>query len=166
MRRSLSPDPSLCPAVLTPHSIGSLLMFTFCSLGPDDLKVETGDDATLLCVDPKRSIPSMLRWDRLDLKSHGTVYFHRDGHAVENFQLSSFRGRVELIDPDMKGGNMSVTLRNVTAEDAGTYECWRAKDRARRGKRDEPELINAVELKVEKPGELSSCSTERFYLLT
>ncbi|XP_038587957.1 coxsackievirus and adenovirus receptor homolog [Micropterus salmoides] len=58
-----------------------------------------------------------------------------------NYQHPSYVGRVELRDPDMKDGDASVVLKNVTVNDSGTYEC-------RVGKKNKPELIGIIRLTV------------------
>ncbi|XP_029932334.1 uncharacterized protein LOC115376710 isoform X3 [Myripristis murdjan] len=47
----------------------------------------------------------------------------RDGHIDKTQQHPSFKNRVELRDGNMKNGDLSVILRNVTEDDSGTYEC-------------------------------------------
>ncbi|XP_049923543.1 uncharacterized protein LOC126404382 isoform X2 [Epinephelus moara] len=47
----------------------------------------------------------------------------RDGRLLKEYQHPSYRGRVELNDPEMRNRDVSVVLRNVSNSDAGTYEC-------------------------------------------
>ena len=64
-------------------------------------------------------------WSRPDLnpETDGYVFFFRENRLYEKYQHPSFRGRVQLIDREMKDGNVSVILKNVTINDTGTYEC-------------------------------------------
>ncbi|XP_044039846.1 uncharacterized protein LOC122870114 [Siniperca chuatsi] len=89
-----------------------------------EVKVMPGQDVTLDCEGPRDVPISLLEWSRTDLKSGQYVFFVRDGHTYEDYQLPSFHGRVELRDPEMKDGDASVVLKNVTTNDSGTYVCW------------------------------------------
>ncbi|KAL7375351.1 hypothetical protein ABVT39_015977 [Epinephelus coioides] len=81
-------------------------------------------DATLPCQAPADTPTDLklLKWSRRDVTS-GYVYFHRDGRLLKEYQHPSYRGRVELSDPEMRNRDVSVVLRNVSNSDAGTYEC-------------------------------------------
>ncbi|XP_038586514.1 coxsackievirus and adenovirus receptor homolog isoform X4 [Micropterus salmoides] len=109
-----------------------LLVFSFCfpilslvSASEDqrEIKVNPGQDVSLLCQGLRDASVTLLEWTRPDLKSDGYVFFYRNERPYENYQHESFHGRVELRDPEMKDGDASVVLKNVTFNDTGTYEC-------------------------------------------
>ncbi|XP_049917544.1 uncharacterized protein LOC126400687 [Epinephelus moara] len=83
--------------------------------------VHPGDDATLRCEAGDVSNLAV-EWTRPDLEPQ-YVLFYRDGHFDTAFQHPSFTGRVELVDRELKGRDVSLTLKNVTSNDSGTYEC-------------------------------------------
>ncbi|KAF3698247.1 Coxsackievirus and adenovirus receptor -like protein [Channa argus] len=85
--------------------------------------VQPGEDVLLLCLGPRAADIVFVEWIRPDLESEGSVFFFRDDRTYENYQHPSFHGRVELRDPQMKDGDASVILKNVTIKDIGTYEC-------------------------------------------
>ncbi|XP_067380737.1 uncharacterized protein [Channa argus] len=68
--------------------------------------------------------------------------------ASEDYQHPSFHGRVELKDPQMKDGDFSLILKNVTINDTGRYECRVGKKHTGRRRRDNLQLISTVKLKV------------------
>lgn len=111
-----------------------------------------GEDVTLPCQ-ASSDVVSLLAWRRTEPKTDKYVFHFRDGILNENFQEPSFRGRVELKDPEMKDGDGSVILKSVTANDSGTYECKVAEETAGRRKRDTPKLINTIHLDVQELGE-------------
>ncbi|XP_063324912.1 outer mitochondrial transmembrane helix translocase-like [Pelmatolapia mariae] len=88
-----------------------------------DVQVKLGDDVTLQCQISTDEIISVLKWSRADLNTDGYVYFYRNKRSYENYQHPSFHGRVKLRDPEMKDGDVSLILKNVTFNDAGIYEC-------------------------------------------
>ncbi|XP_042257925.1 myelin protein P0-like isoform X2 [Thunnus maccoyii] len=87
------------------------------------MRAKSGDDVTLQCQSPRHEAITLLEWSRPDLKKDGYVFFYRNNRSYEKYQHPSFRGRVQLRDPEMKDGNVSVILKNVTINDTGTYEC-------------------------------------------
>ncbi|XP_028420591.1 hemicentin-2-like [Perca flavescens] len=91
-------------------------------LVPDVIVVAVpGDDVTLPCLAPDSSI-RVVKWSRPDLEPD-TVLFYRDGHLNTTDQHSSFKGRVELLDRELKDGDASLILKNVNKHDAGIYKC-------------------------------------------
>ncbi|XP_045898699.1 uncharacterized protein LOC123966602 [Micropterus dolomieu] len=119
--------------------LGILGFLCLCS-DPQEVTVKPGQDVSLLCKAPTGGPISLIAWSRPDLKADGYVFFLRDGLHM-NYQHPSYVGRVELRDPDMKDGDASVVLKNVTVNDSGTYEC-------RVGKKNKPELIGIIRLTV------------------
>ncbi|XP_022616609.1 nectin-4-like [Seriola dumerili] len=96
-----------------------------------EVKVKPGEDATLHCGRDGATI-GVLTWKKLNIY----LLFFRDNHLVANFQDPSYRDRVALIDPELKSGDGSVVLRNITFEDAGRYECYLKEEQLGRNKRD------------------------------
>uniref|UniRef100_A0A3B4V1Q1 Ig-like domain-containing protein n=1 Tax=Seriola dumerili TaxID=41447 RepID=A0A3B4V1Q1_SERDU len=113
----------------------------------EEMKVKPGEDVTLQCRGPRDAEIKLIKWNRPDLKSEDYVFLYRDKRIYEQYQLPSYRGRVELTDPDMKDGNVSVILKNVTINDAARYECQVGKKGSR------PQLISTITLKVVDSGE-------------
>uniref|UniRef100_A0A667ZGC6 Ig-like domain-containing protein n=1 Tax=Myripristis murdjan TaxID=586833 RepID=A0A667ZGC6_9TELE len=88
-----------------------------------NLKARPGHNITLSCQAPDGVDITVAEWRRTDLKELEPVFLYRDGHIDSENQHPSFKNRVELIDGEMKNGNLSVILKNVTEYDNGTYEC-------------------------------------------
>uniref|UniRef100_A0A8C9XV08 Ig-like domain-containing protein n=1 Tax=Sander lucioperca TaxID=283035 RepID=A0A8C9XV08_SANLU len=82
---------------------------------------DPGDDVILPCQADGSSIRAV-EWTRPDLEPE-YVLLYRDGHLDPTNQHPSFKDRVELVDRDLKDGDVSLTLKNVSRHDAGTYEC-------------------------------------------
>ncbi|XP_056224945.1 butyrophilin subfamily 2 member A1-like isoform X2 [Seriola aureovittata] len=108
----------------------------------EETKVKPGEDVTLPCRGPRDAEIKLIKWIRPDLKSEDYVFLYRDKRFYEEYQLPSYRGRVELTDPQVKDGDVSVILKNVTINDAARYECHVGKKGSR------PQLINTITLKV------------------
>ncbi|XP_023257007.1 coxsackievirus and adenovirus receptor homolog, partial [Seriola lalandi dorsalis] len=108
----------------------------------EETKVKPGENVTLPCRGPRDAEITLIKWNRTDLKSEGYVFYYRDNRLLGEFQHPSYHGRVELTDPQVKDGDASVILKNVTINDAGRYECRVGKKGSR------PQLINTITLKV------------------
>ncbi|KAJ4920187.1 hypothetical protein JOQ06_012510 [Pogonophryne albipinna] len=89
--------------------------------GVTELKAKPGEDVTLPCNCTKDAAIALVLWNRTDLVDD--VFFFRDNKLIRIFQNLSFRGRVELKDPEMTNGDCSVVLKNVSVNDTGNYTC-------------------------------------------
>ncbi|KAM6894712.1 V-type immunoglobulin domain-containing suppressor of T-cell activation-like [Lycodopsis pacificus] len=131
----------------------AVFVSVFLDLGTTNITVTAGQNITLECLSLVNDVIQLVQWTRPDLKKY--VFFCRDDQVNEKYQNPLFRGRVELSDPEMKNGNVSVVLKNVTVNDSGTYECRVSAGHSRRRlvKRQEPEAISIIELTVRpEPG--------------
>uniref|UniRef100_A0A3B3BNX7 Ig-like domain-containing protein n=1 Tax=Oryzias melastigma TaxID=30732 RepID=A0A3B3BNX7_ORYME len=89
---------------------------------PIIITAESGDDVTLRCEDTEINQIFLLEWTKPNLQGEETVFLYRnDGILLD--QDKSFRNRVFLNNSQMKDGDLSVVLENVTIEDSGTYQC-------------------------------------------
>ncbi|KAF1381075.1 hypothetical protein PFLUV_G00170720 [Perca fluviatilis] len=87
------------------------------------LTVKPEQDVTLECRALSDGAVTLLQWNRRDLKDSDYVFFYRNRQAYERYQHPRYRGRVELRDPEMRNGDVSVVLKNVSVTDTGTYNC-------------------------------------------
>ncbi|XP_076737197.1 hepatitis A virus cellular receptor 2 homolog [Maylandia zebra] len=86
------------------------------------ITAESGQNVTLTCRAPNNNIIVVLEWSRADLEPD-YVLLYRDEQFVPDNQHPSFKNRVDLQDRQMKDGDMSLILKNVTTADNGTYKC-------------------------------------------
>ncbi|XP_006809287.2 programmed cell death 1 ligand 1-like, partial [Neolamprologus brichardi] len=128
-------------------------VFMFVSADQKNITAESGQDVTLTCQAPNNNIIGV-EWSRADLENE-YVLFYRDGRFDKENQHPSFKNRVNLQDRQMKEGDVSLSLKNVTTNDNGTYEC-RVKTGTKRRKRailnDKPISIIALRV-VDPPGQ-------------
>ncbi|XP_019210940.1 uncharacterized protein LOC109200020 isoform X1 [Oreochromis niloticus] len=85
------------------------------------ITAESGQDVTLTCQAANNNIQTV-EWSRADLGDE-YVFLYRDEVFVPENQHPSFMNRVDLQDKQMKDGDVSVILKDVTPADSGTYEC-------------------------------------------
>ncbi|KAL7375036.1 hypothetical protein ABVT39_011000 [Epinephelus coioides] len=123
---------NILPAVM---AVFVLLLFLLPHAACDQhvMTVHPGDDVTLRCEAGDVSIRAV-EWTRADLELE-YVLFYRDGRLEIKRQHPSFTGRVELEDRELKDGDVTLTLKNVTNSDAGRYECRVVAGGSRRTKR-------------------------------
>ncbi|XP_039892315.1 uncharacterized protein LOC120736336 [Simochromis diagramma] len=114
-----------------------------------------GENAILPCqvLDGNKTIDG-LEWSKPELETK-YVLFYRDGHLGLFNQHPSFKDRVDLQDRQMKGGNVSLILNNVTINDTGTYECRVFMSGTNRRKRAhlKSHPISIIYLHVDPPGQ-------------
>ncbi|XP_026005770.1 programmed cell death 1 ligand 1-like [Astatotilapia calliptera] len=127
-------------------------IFVFVSADQKTIRAESGQDVTLTCRAPNNSIIIVLEWSREDLGDE-YVLFYRNEQLDPGNQHPSFRNRVDLQDKQMKDGDVSLILKNVTINDAGTYEC-RVETVTKRRKRASLDTnpISIISLSVVPPG--------------
>ncbi|XP_051800557.1 butyrophilin-like protein 9 isoform X4 [Acanthochromis polyacanthus] len=101
--------------------VAFLLLLWTAGVGGTEVKAKISEDVILPCWS-ERAI-TLLEWKMQGKDSEGFVFFFRENRSYESYQIPSFKHRVQLSDPKMKDGNMSVTLKNVTSSDSGEYEC-------------------------------------------
>ncbi|XP_041861549.1 uncharacterized protein LOC121652695 [Melanotaenia boesemani] len=89
--------------------------------GGQKITAEPGHDVSLPCRAGHDGDIKALRWIRPDRKQD--VFLYRDGHFDHSHQHPSFQNRVDLQDRQMKDGDVSLILKNLTTNDTGKYEC-------------------------------------------
>ncbi|XP_030286993.1 uncharacterized protein LOC115589946 isoform X5 [Sparus aurata] len=119
---------------------------------PELIRVKLGEDVTLPCDAGDVNITAA-EWTRSDLVDPDYVLFYTDGRSDPTHQHSSLKGRVQLVDSEMKNGDVSLILRDVRREDVGTYECRVQTAGSRRKKRAliKTQQISIVQLQVTEP---------------
>uniref|UniRef100_A0A3Q2WKE0 Ig-like domain-containing protein n=1 Tax=Haplochromis burtoni TaxID=8153 RepID=A0A3Q2WKE0_HAPBU len=88
---------------------------------PKIITAESGQSVTLPCRASNNNF-IILEWSRAGLGTQHVVVY-RDGQFAPDDQHPSFKDRVDLQDRQMKDGDVSLILNNVTTADSGTYEC-------------------------------------------
>ncbi|KAM4536246.1 uncharacterized protein PAE49_020901 [Odontesthes bonariensis] len=138
-------------AALTSLSVSLLCVGLLLSVSAEQkiIPAEPGQDVTLTCRAPNNNPIIVVEWSRADLKPK-YVLIYRDGHYGQHDQNPSFKNRVDLQDRQMKDGDVSLILRNVTTEDKGTYEC-RVKQEGTNQERGF-KTISIILLEVVEPG--------------
>ncbi|XP_025761746.1 programmed cell death 1 ligand 1-like isoform X2 [Oreochromis niloticus] len=131
----------------------TLLLFVCVFADQKIITAESGQNVMLPCRAPNENKNNtVVEWSRPDL-NQTYVLLHRGEHFDPASQDPSFKNRVELQDRQMKDGDVSVILKDVTTADSGTYEC-RFRESKRRGiVKGDPN--NIIHLSVVPPGSVS-----------
>ncbi|XP_025760216.1 uncharacterized protein LOC112844786 [Oreochromis niloticus] len=79
-------------------------------------------NVTLKCRAPNNNI-TVVEWSRDDLGEEEYVLLYRNKQFDPVNQNPSFKNRVDLQDTQMKDGDVSLILKDVTSADNGTYMC-------------------------------------------
>ncbi|XP_030608937.1 myelin-oligodendrocyte glycoprotein-like isoform X2 [Archocentrus centrarchus] len=100
-----------------------------------------GDDVILPChLEPMFDVRGLtVEWSQPDLKPDPSdrlrrveyVHLYRDMREVPDMKLASYFRRTELFMDDLKHGNISLKILNVSEEDSGRYRCFIPKLRSR-----------------------------------
>lgn len=116
-----------------------------------NIPAASGQSAVLSCRTQNKSV-IVVEWSRPDLKNQH-VLFYRDEQFDADNQHPSFKRRVALKDKQMKDGDVSLILKDVTINDVGTYECRVFTRGTNRRKRAilESEPICIISLSVSDP---------------
>uniref|UniRef100_A0A3B3UWC6 Ig-like domain-containing protein n=1 Tax=Poecilia latipinna TaxID=48699 RepID=A0A3B3UWC6_9TELE len=93
-----------------------------CRTDQTNITAQPGQDARLPCTSPDNKPALFVEWRRTDLRSEYVLRYRNNKINTEN-QHPSFRDRVDLLDQQMKDGDVSLVLRNVTTGDRGAYKC-------------------------------------------
>ncbi|XP_039890848.1 programmed cell death 1 ligand 1-like [Simochromis diagramma] len=112
-----------------------------------NITAESGQDVTLTCRAPNNNTISVVKWSRADLGDE-YVLLYKNKRIDPDDQHPSFKNRVDLLDRQMKDGDASLILNNVTINDTGTYECVVI---PRGGGSSKP--ISIIHLHVDPPGQ-------------
>ncbi|CAI5659998.1 unnamed protein product [Oreochromis niloticus] len=125
-----------------------IFVFAFVFAEQKTITAESGQNVILPCQVPNNNI-IVVKWSRADLGEE-YVLNYRDEQFVPDEQHPSFKNRVDLQDRQMKDGDVSLILKDVTINDTGTYKCQVAQ--REQNKRPSLKLINTIYLHVDPPG--------------
>uniref|UniRef100_A0A669CHI2 Ig-like domain-containing protein n=1 Tax=Oreochromis niloticus TaxID=8128 RepID=A0A669CHI2_ORENI len=120
--------------------------------GQKNITALSGQDVTLTCRAQKKI--TVLKWSRADLGSEYVLQYH-DNQSVPDDQHPSFKNRVDLQDREMKDGDVSLILKDVTTNDTGTYECGVFMEETRSW-----EVISIIYLTVVDPPDQKNITAE------
>uniref|UniRef100_A0A3P9CEB7 Ig-like domain-containing protein n=1 Tax=Maylandia zebra TaxID=106582 RepID=A0A3P9CEB7_9CICH len=113
---------------LSLHFYMLLHILLICMYYVDNQETITADskqNVNLTCQVPNKTDPIIVvewKWSRPDI-NQTYVLLYQDGHFDPASQHPSFKNRVDLQDRQMKDGDVSLILKDVTTNDTGTYEC-------------------------------------------
>ncbi|KAF7641611.1 hypothetical protein LDENG_00276230, partial [Lucifuga dentata] len=93
--------------------------------GPQKVVAALGDDVVLPChLEPPVDAVSMtLEWARPDLAPRFVFVWHNRQELLIN-KHPSYGGRTSMSIEELKHGNISLKISNVTLSDEGTYRCY------------------------------------------
>ncbi|XP_054863436.1 ICOS ligand-like [Amphiprion ocellaris] len=121
-----------------------LLVYTCTAL--TNMTTYVGENVTLPCQVPDNYKPFTGLECRRSPQNPKFVFVFRNKRFNQHDQDPSYKNRVDVQDKEMKDGNVSLILMNVTMEDNGEYEC-----RVFQGTKNE--LICSIILEVHPPGD-------------
>uniref|UniRef100_A0A3P8TQK3 Ig-like domain-containing protein n=1 Tax=Amphiprion percula TaxID=161767 RepID=A0A3P8TQK3_AMPPE len=123
-----------------------ILTVLCCFFSLTNMTTYVGENVTLPCQVPDNYKPFTGLECRRSPQNLKLVFVFRNKRFNQHDQDPSYKNRVDLQDKEMKDGNVSLILMNLTMEDNGEYEC-----RVFQGTKNE--LICSIILEVHPPGE-------------
>lgn len=106
------------------HVIGSVL----------PIFAAPGNDVLLPChLEPPLNVEELtIEWSRPDLLPSSSdllsqlqyVHVHREHHEDQDMKSHLYMGRTSLFENELKHGNISLKIANVTVQDEGLYKCF------------------------------------------
>ncbi|XP_062393770.1 butyrophilin-like protein 10 [Sardina pilchardus] len=97
-------------------------------VGPEGpLTADAGGDLVLPCsLKPSMSAEGMtVEWFRLDDQGQSSVvHLYKDHKDINTNQMSSYRGRTSLFKEELKKGNASLLIKQLSVADRGHYKCF------------------------------------------
>uniref|UniRef100_A0A3B4X4F5 Ig-like domain-containing protein n=1 Tax=Seriola lalandi dorsalis TaxID=1841481 RepID=A0A3B4X4F5_SERLL len=93
----------------------------FPPLIPVNITAAPGENVSLRCRGPRDTDITVVEWSRAEPEPE-QVFLYRDKKPDPQNQSPSFQNWVELRDRQMKDGDVSLTLKDVTRKDSGRYE--------------------------------------------
>lgn len=96
-------------------------------VGPSQPLVATeGDNVVIPChLEPRQDVTaSAVEWSRPDIPSVEYVHVHRNHNEVKAEKMKEYEGRTRLFVEELKHGNVSLMIMNVTPADQGVYKCF------------------------------------------
>nr|XP_024655075.1 uncharacterized protein LOC111501603 [Maylandia zebra] len=108
-------------SAVTATLCSTLMFVVFVSAEQKNITAQSGQNVTLTCRAPNNNITAV-HWKNADLKPE-YVLLYQDGLSDPTHLHPSFKNRVDLQDRQMKDGDVSLILKDVTINDTGTYEC-------------------------------------------
>ncbi|XP_047443636.1 coxsackievirus and adenovirus receptor homolog isoform X5 [Mugil cephalus] len=101
----------------------TLLSVVLSVSGQTNITAEPGQTVSLPCKALNNEPVTVVEWRRTDMKEDEILLLYRDKQFDPDNQHPSYKNRVDLQDRQMKDGDVSLILNNVTTDDSGTYEC-------------------------------------------
>lgn len=93
---------------------------------PQPIVATSGDSVVLPChLEPSWNVEeTVVEWTRQDPSHVKFVHVYRDHVEMTDMKTTSYRGRTALFTEELKHGNISLKLVEVTQADEGSYRCF------------------------------------------
>ncbi|MCJ8750482.1 hypothetical protein PDJAM_G00268290 [Pangasius djambal] len=108
-----------------------------------EISGHVGSTAVLPCeLQPVGTETPYIMW-----RIESEVVFERLGE--ESYQAEGYEGRVDVPEEELRKGNCSLVLQNLTLTDAGVYTSYQIVRRSKRSVKTKTEEISRVKLSVQ-----------------